>query len=325
MGPIDCYGLTDRGMAQLINEDKFLIADLRKSIFVHQTNVSWEDHTRMFGATQGYLLLVADGGSGRALGVEASSMVVKTIARYLLNMLPWLYRLDGQQTDDFVTDLAATLSRCQERIQVRADATGAEQVMGTTLTMAYIIWPRLYVVHVGHSRCYLLRQSRLEQITTDHTLAQQLVESGVVSPQEMADTRLSRILWNAIGGENDELSPEVYTAELQWGDTLMLCTDGLSRYVDDQEIRMQLQTKDPAEATCQKLVEAAKQASAPDNVTVVVARFHPDVHTSGIMVESTEQHEPVAVNPASSISDTAVVEPLAPPPAEPAAEVGGGR
>lgn len=312
MRQIDYHGLTNRGALRSVNEDKFLIADLRKSMFVHQTSMLWENHTRLFDDTQGLLLLVADGGSGKTLGVEASSMAVQTITHYMVSMMPWFYQLGRQQTDDFVDYLTVALSRCQEHIQARAKATNADQVMGTTLTMAYIIWPRLYVVHVGHSRCYLMRQTRLEQITTDHTLAQQLVESGVLSSHETADTRLSRVLWNAIGGDNDELRPEVHSAELQWGDTLMLCTDGLSRYVDEHDIRIELQSKEPAQTTCQKLIDAAKQAEAPDNVTVVVARFQPNVEMSEMTSEAAEQREPIAVSSSPPTLDTALAPPLEP-------------
>jgi serine/threonine protein phosphatase PrpC len=312
MRQIDCHGLTDRGAVRTVNEDRFLIADLHRSIFIHQTNMPWENHSRLFDDTQGLLLLVADGGSSKALGVEASSMVVQTITHYILSMMPWFYQLSGQQTGDFVDHLTVALTRCQERIQATAEVEPTDNVMGMTLTMAYIIWPRLYVVHVGHSRCYLLRQHRLEQITTDHTLAQQLVESGVLPSHETKDSRLSRVLWNAIGGNNEELSPDVYTAELQWGDTLMLCTDGLSRYVDEHDIRTELQTQNPAQTTCQKLIDAAKQTGSPDNVTVVVARFHPDVHLSEMMSDAAEQREPVAVSSTLVAPDTAAVPPLEP-------------
>ena len=72
--------------------------------------------------------------------------------------------------------------------------------MGTTLTMAYVCWPLLYVVHVGDSRCYLLRGSRLRQITHDHTVAQQLVEEGVLSESDVEGSRWSHVLWNVVGG-----------------------------------------------------------------------------------------------------------------------------
>jgi len=154
-------------------------------------------------------------------------------------------------------ELAVALAKCEERIQAVADAMPPPQEMGAALTMAYMTWPRLYVIHVGNSRCYLQRGAMLEQITTDHTLAQQLVESGVLPPHESTTSRLSSVLWNAIGGGLDDLKPEVHKATLQ----------------ADRDISMLLQAQEPAQEACRKLVEAANSAGGTDNITVIVARF----------------------------------------------------
>jgi PPM family protein phosphatase len=153
-----------------------------------------------------------------------------------------------------------------------ADATPGSPEVGTVLTMAYMTWSRLYVIHVGNCRCYLQRGATLEQITTDHTLAQLLVESGVLSAHESATSRLSSVLWNAIGGGIEDLRPEVYMARLQVGDILLLCTDGLSTHLPDSAINPLLQTQEPGRETCRKLVEAARSAGGTDNSIVIVAR-----------------------------------------------------
>ena len=157
--------------------------------------------------------------------------------------------------------------------------------MGTTLTMAYVVWPRLYVVHAGDSRCYLFRGGRLEQITTDHTMAQQLVERGVLTPEEAQESRLSHVLWNCLGGNSHELQPEVHKAGLTLGDTLLLCTDGLTGPLRDQDLIETLQHDLPAQETCQRLVSAANSAGGPDNITVVVARFRDVHHEQGVAAE----------------------------------------
>ncbi|HET9866852.1 MAG TPA: SpoIIE family protein phosphatase, partial [Nitrospira sp.] len=144
----------------------------------------------------------------------------------------------------------------------------------------------LYVVHVGNGRCYLLRRGVLEQITTDHTLAQQLVESGMLGPEEATSSRLSQVLWNAIGGDLEELSPDVYKAELQRGDTLLLCTDGLTAHVPDAVIRSYLQVQEAAQDTCRKLIDAANEAGGTDNITAIVARFDRDVQSVDDAIEA---------------------------------------
>jgi serine/threonine protein phosphatase PrpC len=164
-------------------------------------------------------------------------------------------------------------------------ASGAPRELDTTLTIASITWPRLYVVHVGNGRSYLLRRGVLEQITTDHTLAQQLVESGMLGPVEATSSRLSQVLWKAIGGDLEELSPDVDKAERQRGDTLLLCTDGLTAQVPDTVVRRYLQVQESAQDTCRKLINAANEAGGTDNITAIVARFDRDVQSVDDAIE----------------------------------------
>jgi protein phosphatase len=145
--------------------------------------------------------------------------------------------------------------------------------MGTTLTMVYVLWPRAYVVHVGDSRCYLLRDDRLEQITRDHTVAQRFVEEGRLQPEEAENSRYSCILWNALGGGSTEVSPEVYKVSLEPEDTVLLCTDGLTKHVEDPRLQELLGGQQGNEEICHRLVDAAIDAGGTDNITAVIARF----------------------------------------------------
>jgi protein phosphatase len=270
-GKMDCYGLTDRGRERPANEDHFLLADLSKSMLIHQTSLHLDDHTRLFGATQGRLLVVADGMGGHAAGERASALAVDTLARYILGTMPWFLRLQGDCEDDLQEELKVALGRCQERIE--ASARPEERGMGTTLTLAYIVWPQVYVVHVGDSRCYLMRGGRLEQVTRDHTMAQRMVDEGVMDAKTAEESRWSHALWNCLGGGSSELSPEAYKAGLHLGDTILLNSDGLTRNVSDKQIRSILDRAASAEEACHQLVNAANEAGGSDNITVVVARF----------------------------------------------------
>jgi protein phosphatase len=227
---MDCCGMTDVGRVRPTNEDQFLVADLNKSMLVHQTSLSQDDHT-------------------------------------------WLFRLQERQDSDLEDELKAVMEACQRSIETAASARPDQRGMGTTLTMAYVLWPRLYVVHAGDSRCYLFRPPKLEQITTDQTMAQQLVERGVLTPEDAPASRWSHVLWSCLGGQSRQLQAEVYKATLTVGDTLLLCTDGVTGHLGDEELIKLLRQGGSAEETCRRLVAAANQAGGADNITAVVARF----------------------------------------------------
>lgn len=271
-GKVDCFGKTDRGRVRGRNEDQFLIGGLARSMLVLHSSLTFEHLTRLHGGTQGYLLVVADGLGGHEHGGEASYLAVDALTHYVLNTMTWFFRLDGNGERVQLDELKRALQACNAALQERMAGNGHDE-LGTTLTMAYVLWPHLYVVHAGDSRCYLLRGTRLEQITTDHTLAQAMVASGNLPADEARDSRWSRVLWNALGGGSAEVLPDAYEAELELGDVLLLCSDGLTLHVGDEDIARHLAASRSAEEACSRLVNAANAAGGEDNVTVVVARF----------------------------------------------------
>jgi len=272
-GKMDCYGRTDIGRRRETNQDQFLIADLVKSMQVHQTSLGLDHQTRLFGHSLGKLLVVADGMGGAAAGERASQLAIDALATYVLNTLDWFFRLDAGREQDFVTELEDALRRCQQEIEREVQKSPRKQGMGTTLTMAYIIWPRLFLLHVGDSRCYQIRDGKMLRLTTDHTVAQQCVEAGTLQPEEAEQSRWSNVLWNFLGRNDDDIAPEVHKVELQLGDSLLLCTDGLTKHVTDERLVKQFRGGKTAREICDGLVAAANEAGGSDNITAIVARF----------------------------------------------------
>jgi len=281
---LDCYGLTDIGRERESNQDQFLIGNLRKSLEFFQTSLNMDDHTLLFGGSQGKLLLVADGMGGHTDGERASTLAIDSLADYLLNTLQWFYRLEEDGEEDFIEELKAALEKCQQSIIAEGEVIPERRGMGTTLTVAYIIWPRVYIVHAGDSRCYLSRDNKLWQITKDHTVAQQTVDAGVLSKEVAETSRLSHMLWNSLGGE-DEVKPEAHRAELTPKDTLLLCSDGLTKHCSDEQIQNLMANAETARSACEQLVDAANEAGGSDNITVVVARFR----EAGEQIQQAEQ------------------------------------
>lgn len=128
----------------------------------------------------------------------------------------------------------------------------------------------LYVAHVGDSRCYLLRSGKLNCLTTDHTLAQRVADASarVVEPA----SHLHHILWNSLGATEELPQPEITREALELGDVLLLCSDGLCKYLSDEQIASVLLEAGSSADHCAKLVKLANDAGGTDNVTVVVAK-----------------------------------------------------
>ncbi|SMP47576.1 protein phosphatase [Neorhodopirellula lusitana] len=270
-------GLTDVGRRRSQNQDQFLIAELRKSMQVQASSLRFESQTNLFGDARGQLWIVADGMGGHAAGQRASRVAMDQLIQQLLNTVHWFLQSDQVQSVDeseFVSSLQRILHVAHAQILSEAESDQSQRGMGTTLTMAYVVWPRMYVVHVGDSRCYLVRDGVCEQLTTDHTLAHQLVEAGGLNPEDEAASRWSNVLWNVLGGSGEhELTAEVRRVDLMEGDTVLLCSDGLSRYLSATALADVIaEGTSELNAVCQRLVDLANEAGGEDNITVIVAK-----------------------------------------------------
>jgi serine/threonine protein phosphatase PrpC len=275
---------------------------------IYHTSLSLDDQTRLYGSSQGKLFLVADGMGGHAAGQRASALALDSIAAYVLNTMHWFFRLREDREDYFEEDLKAALEHCQTTVQAEAERFPDRRGMGTTLTMGYLTWPTLFVLHVGDSRCYLYRRSKLKQITRDHTVAQRLVEEGVLHQEDVESSKWSHVLWNVVGGGSSELAPEVHKAELKLGDKLLLCTDGLTKHIPDEDIAQGLGSELSAQGVCERLVQLANNAGGSDNITAVVAHFR-DAQEAMAVAEAEaaltkEAHATEAVS-ATTLSSTA--------------------
>ena len=131
-------------------------------------------------------------------------------------------------------------------------------------------------MHAGDSRAYLFRDGELEQLTSDHTLVQVLIDGGAISPEDAKRHNLRHVVTNVIGGPSEGVSAEIHKLILLDGDTLLICTDGLTGPVDDDAIAEILNHHPDPEDACTRLVDLALSRGGPDNVTAVVARYQVD-------------------------------------------------
>ncbi|HEX5387492.1 MAG TPA: protein phosphatase 2C domain-containing protein [Gemmatimonadales bacterium] len=262
---IDVFGLTHPGLVRPNNEDQFLIASLHKTMRVHSTSVPVDRLSGLTSESRGHLFVVADGVGGRPGGEHASGTALQAIAAYATNTLRLYYQHDPAPEGPFLSDLEAAVS--EGHAAVLAEAAGT----ATTLTMILVRWPRAYLVHVGDSRCYRLREGKLEQMTKDQTMAQALVDAGVLPPDQVSESRWANVLSSALGAQ--EMRPAITSFDCRWEDVVMLCTDGLTKHVADDEIATQLRETRSAEQICRNLIELALARGGSDNVTVVAGRL----------------------------------------------------
>lgn len=267
---VDCHGLTEVGKVRRVNQDQFLIASMRKVMEIEQTSLPKHTREQLHSGAMARLLLVADGVGGSAAGEEASGLALETVAAYVTTSMRCFYQLDRKLESDLLGELTKSVQQSHAMVQAAAEQTPEWEGMATTLTVVHLLWPTAYLVQVGDSRCYLYRAAELTQLTRDQTMAQDLVEQGVLPADLAEDTRWSNVLSGAVG---KEIEPAASKVTLEPNDSLLLCTDGLTKHVTQEQIARLLGAATSAESACRALVAASLEGGGSDNITVVVARF----------------------------------------------------
>ncbi len=269
---VEAAGLTDVGRERNTNEDAFLIATLQRAIIVHDASPAARGW--MKGEPAGTLLVVADGMGGMGGGDVASRTAVDAVAEYLLNVMPWTKATRQEvPSRSSVTGLRDQLSSALAAGDQSVKAAGAHSGtprMGTTLTAALVVFPFVFVAHVGDTRCYLRQGGRLRQLTKDHNLAQKLVDESPSAVEPPA--HLQHILWNSLGASDELPVPDLCKVELAPGDCLLLCSDGLNKHVTDEQIEELLGNEQSCAAQAAQLVQLALEGGGTDNVTAIVAK-----------------------------------------------------
>jgi len=267
---VDTFGMCHVGLVRDQNQDHFLVATLHKSMQVQQTTLPRDELGPLVSGARGYVFLVADGVGSNPWGEEASGSALRAIADYVIHGMEGEAHADPDH-ERWVVDRLRRSVEHGHRAVVDAGEAGGKRGMATTLTMVTIYWPRAYVIHVGDSRGYRLRGAELTRVTHDQTMAQAMVDAGALTPAAAEQSRLKHVLWSALGGK--EASPQVATLDVEWEDVMLLCTDGLTKHVSDQELRDELLRGRSAEESCRALVDLALARGGSDNVTVVIGRL----------------------------------------------------
>jgi serine/threonine protein phosphatase PrpC len=268
---VKAFGITDKGRVRPSNEDQFLCAELTKAMRVWQTSLP--EPKAQFGEERGHLFLVADGMGGHRAGEQASALAVVAIEQFTLNTFRWFFHSDAPDAQRVLMQFQTALRQADARILEESAGNPELRGMGTTVTMAYHLDAQLCIVHVGDSRAYMYGDDELHQITHDHTLMAEMVSRGEIQPGQVAQHRLRHVITNVVGGGEAGVNVEAHALEIHAGDRLLLCSDGLTDMVTNDQIVATLRAESEPEAACMKLLEQANRAGGLDNITVLIVRF----------------------------------------------------
>jgi protein phosphatase len=270
---IDVYGLTHPGKVRTENQDHFLISSLRKQLVIRLTSLPETDNLMGEPERLAFLAMVADGVGGGAKGAEASRIALEAVTQYVSSSMRCYYAAGSADDREFFKALRQAALQCHAELLRHGEENPDYRGMATTLTLFLGVWPRAYLLQVGDSRAYLLRRGELTQITRDQTMAQELIDLGVLTRAAAAVSRLAHTLSSSLGGR--QTAPVITRLDNAWGNVLLLCSDGLTKHVTDERIRDRLRSMTSAKQACEDLLRDALEGGGSDNITMIVGRALP--------------------------------------------------
>jgi protein phosphatase len=234
------------------------------------------------------LLVLADGMGGYNAGEVASSMATRFIQT---EMVRWLSEV-GQNVQ--ARDVRRALQICVDNANLEilnaAISNPAYAGMGTTLVLAVFVQQTLVVGHIGDSRCYRLRGGELQAITRDHSLLQEQLDAGLVTPEEAANSTIKNLVTRALGVEVPVLL-ELNEFAVEPGDQYLLCSDGLTDMVSDALIAKIMESNNPLHRKAEQLVDCANDNGGRDNISVILASFQPEQPQRGWLNRWLSKHK----------------------------------
>jgi protein phosphatase len=265
---IDAFGVTDKGKVRPSNEDHFVVAEIRRSVDMLCGSLSAEAVVNRLGTTTAYLLAVADGVGGGPDGDIASERTAAAVLSYISGTAMCFNNLDVDLEHELLASLEHTVQKVHQELV--SEVAPNVKAPATTLTLVLLVWPRAYLIHVGDSRAYVRRRGRVQAMTRDQTFGEYMVSVGAWSEEQVGKFRTAETLASAIGGS--EMTPAVGLIDLEAGDSVLLCTDGLTKHVTQERIEQVLAQPMDARTMADTLLADALNGGGTDNVSIIVAR-----------------------------------------------------
>lgn len=232
-----------------------------------------EDAFLILKSSRQHVIAVCDGMGGHAAGEVASGLAVETIKEFFTAREK--AGGDSRSPEEVVF---ASIDHANRSIFADAQANPSRDGMGSTCVVALIRGDQLYLGHVGDSRAYLVRGGGIRQLTRDHSFVEEMVKAGMITPHETHSNPQRNVILQSLGrSENVNIEVSEQSVRLQAGDYVLLCSDGLTAVVADQEIAEYVENLSAPKTACEELVKLTNRRGAPDNVTVAILRYEGEV------------------------------------------------
>ena len=238
------FGMTDRGKVRAENQDSFVIEYIESRDCL--------------------AAVLCDGMGGANAGSIASTLASKTFMNYFVERI----MASRAKNPDIKRHMTNACQKANDIVYSYARFDTAYDGMGTTLVAAVVIGSNVVLLNVGDSRAYVISRKKITQLTKDHSYVQELVDKGIISAEKARNHPKKNMILRALGAE-EGVKCDLFTYKLARGERLLLCSDGLTNMLTDEEILAAAQTNKTPETLCKKLIELALEAGANDNVTVV--------------------------------------------------------
>ena len=242
---MNIWGITDVGAVRHQNQDSYHIELLAEDMA---------------------LGIVCDGMGGAKAGNVASQLAVETFLETAKAQPPEQWRNEPEAL------LHSAAEQANGAVHFRANVDADCRGMGTTMVAALVVGDRAYILNIGDSRCYLVQPEGITKVTRDHSVVEDLVARGQITPEQARQHPQKNLITRALGAES-RLRADLFRQPMEHGDALLLCSDGLSNMVSDQELLYEVLHGGPAEDCCRRLLDIALSRGAPDNVTAVLLQM----------------------------------------------------
>jgi protein phosphatase len=271
---LDLFGITHQGRVRTENQDHFLVSTVHPQVVVHATSLPDPERLPLRGTRLAAVFILADGVGGASSGNEAARLATEAVTTYVASTLRSYHAAGSAHEEELLDALKEAALEAHSAVLAESARRPDQKRMATTLTVCIVVYPYAYVVQVGDSRAYFYTKGELQLLTRDQTVAQALVDQGLMPKERLEASPFKHVLSSAIGAE--EAQPEVTKFDISIrGSLILMCSDGLTKHVSDEEIAGAISRMESSEQCAKELLTLALERGGSDNITIIAARALP--------------------------------------------------